>query len=370
MKIGYISPTDPFTDRKAWSGTHYNVCQSLITAGHDVEWIRYSIRSPRVRASAKLLKNIVFDVNLTKEIGRAKVGSITKDLSDYDVIFIPAQSDIVSALKTSTPLVHYSDATVHVMLDYYWHGLSSFQKKIAEKVEQKAIDNTTLNIYSSHWAANSAIMDYHADPDKVIVLPFGANIDDSEIIPADPYKGGTLNVLFSGVDWERKGGQIAVDTVRVLNERGIKSKLTICGIKDLSPQISCLPFINNIGFLDKNDPNQYKKYMSIWQNTNVFILPTRAECSAIVLNEASAYGVPTLTTDTGGLADYVINDVNGNRLPLSAPGEKYADVIETWVDKKMFDSLSNGARQVYASSNSWTAWQQEFNKAIEKIGLK
>lgn len=367
MKIGYISPTDPFTDRKAWSGTHYNVCQSLIAAGHDVHWIKYSVRSPRVRISAKILKHIAFDVNLTKEIGKAKVNSIKENLSDYDLIFIPAQSDIVSAIKTETPIVHYSDATVHVMLDYYWYGLSKFQKKIAENVEQRAISNTALNIYSSHWAANSAINDYHADPGKVVVLPFGANIDDSEIVSAEPYESGTLNVLFSGVDWERKGGQIAVDTVRKLNERGIKSKLTICGIKNLSPKIACLPFINNIGFLDKNDSSQYKKYMSIWQNTNVFILPTRAECSAIVLNEASAYGVPSLTTNTGGLADYVINDVNGKRLPLSAQGSEYADVIESWINEKKFSSLCSGAKKIYNNTNSWTAWQREFNQSINKL---
>lgn len=370
MKIGYISPTNPFTDRKAWSGTHFNVCQSLIAAGHEVQWIQYSVRSFRVRASAKLLKHIVFDLNLTKEIGKAKVKSITANLSDYDLIFVPAQSDIVSAIRTETPIIHYSDATVHVMLDYYWYGLSRLQRKIAENVEQKAINNTALNIYSSYWAANSAINDYHAEPDKVVVLPFGANIDDNEIVPAEPYKRGTLNVLFSGVDWERKGGQIAVDAVRELNKRGIKAELTICGIKELTPEIANLPFIKNAGFLNKNDPDQYKKYMDIWRNTNVFILPTRAECSAIVLNEASAYGVPSLTTDTGGLADYVINDVNGKRLPLSAQGVKYADVIESWINEEKFDSLCSGAKQVYRNSNSWTAWQKEFNQAISKISLK
>lgn len=33
-------------------------------------------------------------------------------------------------------------------------------------------------MYSSEWAANSAIIDYDADESKVNVVPFGANIGE------------------------------------------------------------------------------------------------------------------------------------------------------------------------------------------------
>lgn len=42
-----------------------------------------------------------------------------------------------------------------------------------------------------------------------------------------------LRILFSGVDWERKGGEIAVDTVMQLNAAGIRATLYVAGIKDL-----------------------------------------------------------------------------------------------------------------------------------------
>lgn len=40
MKIGYLSPTNPFEDRRGWSGTYYNICQALMAAGH---WIEVNI---------------------------------------------------------------------------------------------------------------------------------------------------------------------------------------------------------------------------------------------------------------------------------------------------------------------------------------
>ena len=41
MNIGYISPTNPFVDKKRWSGTNYSTREALELAGHTVEWIKY-----------------------------------------------------------------------------------------------------------------------------------------------------------------------------------------------------------------------------------------------------------------------------------------------------------------------------------------
>lgn len=166
---------------------------------------------------------------------------------------------------------------------------------------RQAIDNSAVNLLSSQWTASSVINDYHASKDRVFVLPFGANIDDSKIVQAQVYQSGRLNVLFTGVDWERKGGQIAVDTVKKLRYNGADVHLYICGIRDLAHEVTELDFVENLGFLNKNKPEEYQKYLDVWSNSHLLLLPTRAECSAIVFNEASAYGVPILSTDTGGI---------------------------------------------------------------------
>jgi hypothetical protein len=294
-----------------------------------------------------------------------KIARIKQDLSKYDLIFSPAQPDIVSRIKTDTPIAFYNDGTVPRMINYYWFGHSEKAIKLAKEIEKRASHKADLLLYSSAWSAKSAIEDYNVNPNKVHVLPFGANIDDKIVKVNFPFYGGeTLNLLFSGVDWIRKGGDIAVETVAELNRRGIPAVLTICGARNINEDIKSLPYINYIGFLNKNNSEDYKKYLSIWENTHLFILPTRAECSATVLNEAAAYGVPAITTDTGGLADYVINDINGYRLPLSANGNDYANVIQDWIKENKFESYSQGARKLYEESNSWSAWGKNFNKLL------
>ena len=51
-------------------------------------------------------------------------------------------------------------------------------------------------------------------------------------------------------------------------------------------------------------------------SSDILLLPTQAECAGIVFVEASAYSMPIFTHDTGGISNYVINGINGYRLPL------------------------------------------------------
>lgn len=371
MLIGYVAPTDPFKDKKEWSGTYYGLCEALKMGGYQVEWIPYNNNMMTNKFLAKVYRLFYGKGSFihSRLMSRYHINSIDKDLNKYDLIFVPAQVDIVAGLKTSTPIIYYTDGTIPLMVDYYWFDFSNRAIKEAKLIEERALKNASLNIFSSEWAANSAIKDYGIDSNRVDFLPFGANIDDSLINykVKDYSKKKKLNILFSGVDWVRKGGNIAVDTVKKLNERGINSTLYVCGIRseDFPTELNNVDYVKNIGFLNKNEESDLQKYLDIWENTDIFILPTRAECSAIVLNEANAYGVPILTTETGGLSNYVINGINGQRLSLRANGKDYANVIENWIKNKKLEELSLGARKLYETNNSWKAWGAKFASVIK-----
>jgi glycosyltransferase involved in cell wall biosynthesis len=96
------------------------------------------------------------------------------------------------------------------------------------------LNNCRLAIFASDWAARSAIEKYGINPEKVKVIPYGANIickrtfDDAlklvETRPKRPCK-----LLFIGKIWTRKGGDVAVETAEILNRRGFETELTLVG---------------------------------------------------------------------------------------------------------------------------------------------
>src|SRR5207237_7373029 len=83
------------------------------------------------------------------------------------------------------------------------------------------------------------------------------------------------------------------------------------------------PFIVH-GFLDKRTPEGVKQLSCIMRQAAFLYVPTRQDCSPMVFSEANSFGVPVITTRTGGVPDVVIDGVNGHVLPLEETADGYA----------------------------------------------
>jgi glycosyltransferase involved in cell wall biosynthesis len=307
---------------------------------------------------------------LTSDLARALEKKLERN--PCDLLFFPAGSQLLADLATSLPTVYLSDTTFSLMLEYYpgFSDLLGLSKRQGMETERKAINKATALIYASKWAADSAIEDYCGDRNKVHVIPFGANIDCApsfdEVASIRSKGSDTLKLLFVGVDWGRKGGEIAFQAMRELNERGTNTELTICGC--LPPPHKTHDQIRIVGFLDKNRPAQLEKLKECYLNATLFFVPTRNEAAGIVFCEAGAYGLPVISTDTGGVATYVENGVNGYLLPIDADSTQYASLIqEIWDDKNRYVSLCKKALTKYAQVYNWDVWGKKVAGIINQI---
>lgn len=368
--IGYVSQANPFKDKKAWSGTIYKIREGIENAGYKVIWIPYSTDTFKHKVY-KGLMNLVFGKNVLKDHNKYyyKLCADTIDMnlvSKCDYLFFPGGAQMAAYRKFNKPIIYYTDANFKIMVDYYWYNLPKWIIKQGNETERLGIQNSYINIRSSKWAADSVVNDYNGNPKRNYVLEFGANIDYKDIIQSKPYKNNeTLNILFSGVAWIRKGGDIAVKTVQLLNQKGIKANLFITGISNLPSKYQNLPYIKNFGFFNKNIAEQYQQYIKIISSSHIFLFPTKAECSAIVLCEASAFGLPIFTYDTGGLANYVLNGVNGYRLPLKANETDFANNIITCIKNNELEKLSHGGIKLFNEKLNWNAWSKSFRKIMQ-----
>lgn len=374
LKIGFISWTDP-RDRKSMSGTYYKIYESLSALGYDIVWLQITAtRSYRLLCKlATLFKKITgkgFDVRhsvwgasiLSKTIDREK-------LSLCDVVFAPFASEALYGQRTDKPVISLSDATFGIMVGYYWNNLSKQSIRQGNIVEQRTLDIAQAVIVSSDWAARSVVNDYHQPKEKVHVIEFGANIDDKDIVPHKFSYSSHLDLLFLGVDWQRKGGSIAVDACRWLNDNGIDSTLHIVGIKDLDESVRSLPFVDYIGFLNKNIPEQYSRLVSTIESCHCLLLPTKAECAGIAFCESSANGLPVFSHNTGGVSNYVYDGRNGYLLPLGSTGADFGRKIKQCLDSGELARMSETAKQVYRERLNWNVWGQKVDKIIKAVAI-
>lgn len=372
LKIGFISWTAP-CDRRSMSGTYYKIYESLSALGYDIVWLQIkATRSYHLLCKlATILKKITgkgFDVRhsvwgasiLSKTIDREK-------LSSCDVVFAPFASEALYGRRVDKPVISLSDATFGIMVGYYWKNLSKQSIGQGNKVEQYTLDIANAIVVSSDWAARSVVNDYHQPKEKVHVIEFGANIDDKDIVPHKFSYSGHLDLLFLGVDWQRKGGSIAVDACRWLNDNGIDSTLHVVGIKDLDESVRTLPFVDYIGFLNKNIPEQYSRLVATIESCHCLLLPTKAECAGIAFSESSANGLPVFSHNTGGVSNYVYDGRNGYLLPLGSTGADFGRKIKQCLDSGELARMSETAKQVYRERLNWGVWGQKVDGIIKAV---
>lgn len=369
--VGYVCDSNPFTDKTSWSGLNYKIRESIENAGCKVVWLS-------CRPNGKLAKlcrlwnewvhgrSTMFEH--TRFFFRLRARAIDQTMIEQcDVLFFPRGAQTMKYLKCDIPFIYYSDATFQLLCGYYWEPLTKWQYCIGNSLESYAIKNSCINIRASHWAAKSVICDYGYDMAHTYVLGFGANIEDSDMKPVEPYSGqGRLNILFSGVDWKRKGAEIAIRTVELLNEKGIEARLYLVGMRSIPEPYQNNPFVENVGYLNKSVPQQYDRYVQTVKKCHLFLLPTQAECAGIVFGECSAYGIPIYTYDTGGIGDYVINEQNGYRLSVTAGPVEFAEKIISTLSVDKQQSLHEGCLRAYREKLSWKVWSKGFWYILQK----
>lgn len=374
LKIAFLTSTNP-NDKRAWSGSHYRMFQSFknhfitvdpigpidnlgLKSLGAINKITRFLFNKGYNHNNSILRSFLLSFTINRRINKKR----------YDIIFAPAASTEVAFIKTKVPIIYLSDSSFGQLNGYYDVFSNLFEVSIKESnyIEQKAINKSDYFVYPSKWAADYVIKNYNVNERNISVIPFGANIDyedkvynEKEISDKDP-----VTLLFLGVDWLRKGGDVVFKTFEMLLDNGYDVNLIVCGCvpPDSHPKMKVYSFLN------KNDNEDLATFNSILQKAHLLFLPSKAECFGIVFCEASAYGIPSITTNTGGISNAVYNGINGYCLDInSRPNDYYVKIVELIEDKDKYKALSDSSRELYLTKLNWANWANEVTDVITKI---
>ncbi|MBW8521827.1 glycosyltransferase family 4 protein [Chryseobacterium chendengshani] len=374
MKIGFYSVV-PLDDKKNWSGTMFKMYEQLLIQGHEVVWI------PRVRFTdieKKTFKfiektfNKIFNRGYNRHlfIYKAKIAArrLEKNLKDFkiDVLFNPTHVNDFAYLKTDIPVVYLNDANVAQLLNYYhyYSGFGILSKLETKYLEKKTLKKSSFAVFSSDWASNFAVDFYGIEKEKVKTIKFGANIMVPEKINFNK-NTSEFTFLFLAVDWVRKRGTLAFESLKILREKGLPVKMLIVGC---DPEIN-EDWVTIIPFLNKNNPDEFKEIQQHLLNSHFLFVPTKADCTPIAFCEAAGYGLPVISTNTGGISAHVIHGYNGILLSPNAVAQDYADEMEKLMNApEKVKEYSENARKLYDQELNWENWGNEFSKILKKLG--
>lgn len=372
LKLGFLSSHNYFS-KHAFSGTLLSMYKSL--KYQDLELI--NLGWPQKQSSLnRILRKLRFKGNSALKIESADFENISKQFNKLikkqlkqrtcDYIFAPVASLELSTVETEIPIIYASDATFKLLNGAYKLNLSEQERIIRNQLEQSAIDRASKVVYSSDWAAQSAIQDYDAKPEKISVIDYGANLEDipnqNEIFSRCTNE--ICKLLFIGRDWERKGGEIAYRTLLALLDQGMDAQLCIIGCTP--PKHIQHPNLQIIPYLNKDLPKHQAQLRKIFLKANFFLFPTRADCSPIVVCEANAFGIPVIGSAVGGMPSLIKTGKNGYILDASASEKKYATIISEVFDNRLaYRKLIASSREEYEQRLNWNKWGKRMAEIMD-----
>lgn len=369
MKIAVVVVNpDPFV--RVWSGTPAHLVLAL-SERSDVEVVATPAPAPAAYRILNALSGVTGRLGhrVNWEVEPTALKMFTERCRRQ---WRQSQPDVVIAMgwmpsgltSADPPVVFWGDTSIAQRIDRapHWANLSRRTARRAEAVEERALAQVDAVIMPSAWAIREFERRYALDMTKFHRIPFGSNITDPGRMSRQ-LRLPRVRVLSIGVEWYRKGLDVAVEAVGELRSSRLNATLDVVGA---TPPESTWQrdYVAYHGFLDKSRDADLAKLVDLYHQADVFLLPTRSDPSPMVLGEAGAYSLPIVAAKVDGVPERVAD--GGVLLPFGSSPLDYATAIERLLSSD-YSAYSQGSRLDYESRSDWRASADQLVATCEVV---
>jgi glycosyltransferase involved in cell wall biosynthesis len=372
-KLAFVSLWDS-ADPQVESGYGYSIRRQLQKQFEVVDLFPLALPGERfwlpLRATYRLVGRYYHPMRepaILKALAR-RIESALRDVRP-DAVLAPSSIPL-TFLETRLPVVYVTDQLFCDFVATYIRRPAARFTRLGDAQEARALGIATRASYPSAWAAASAIRNYGAEPAKLAVMPWGANlpreIAEEDVVAAIAARRlDSCHLVFLGVDWRRKGGAALVATVDELNRTGLPTRATIigCDPQGLPPDLFTVH-----PHLDKRRPDEFARFESIMLSASFLFLPSRAEAFGQVFCEAAAFGLPAIGSTVGGIPDIVREGETGFLRPPDAAVQEFAAPIrETLAAPARYLEMARAARREHRERLNWDRFGDRLNDMVRAL---
>lgn len=389
MKITYVSRYD-ISNTESWSqgriganSNGYYKAQALKNQFPLFEYISpLENKSPLTskllfKAKKYLYKNLskkVYHAWTEPSVNKSYAHQITQKLSSDSSIVVCPEMNPVAYLECEQPIVLWTTNLYTELIDFYseYFNLCRATTQNLKTIDKLALNKCRLAVFPSDWAAETAITTYQVDQSKIRVVPYGANTESDKTVEdiKDLVEARPLNkckLLFLGLDWFRKGGDVALEVASELQKSGLDVELTIVGCQPTTNE-NLPDFINSLGFINRFTKEGFEKINDLIAQSHFLVVPSRAETYGNVFCEASSFGVPSVSTDVGGIPTIIKDDLNGKTFSKDADIAEYCTyILNTFSNYSRYKELALSSFNQYQTRLNWSVAGQSMKKLLMEL---
>lgn len=241
------------------------------------------------------------------------------------------------------------DKRAHGSFHQYWlHLFEYFQEKLLE--------NARIAIVSSNMASHLFDLRYPNFSGRKLLIPLMyEDLGDSDLNIQD-----REYVTFVGPPVSAKNPEKFLEVVRFSNENNLDLRFLLISrskVKDAKY------------FREKNLQVFYKdrisdeEYGELIKRSIAVITPYRRETQSSVILVSYMYGTPVVSSNVGGLPEFVSHKKTGYLLDVNAEAEEWIEGIS--YIRKNFPTLSRNCRKYFVENFSGKNWQKYIDDILK-----
>lgn len=214
---------------------------------------------------------------------------------------------------------------------------------------KRLIFNLAMSVLSAYWVS-PCLGDkerYPKAPKRMVYFPFAMSPNVSG--HREYFKGDEIHLLSVAKYFRTKNPLLVLETFLKLCERHDNLRLTICGsgdeqgdyfkkmndLKDISTYGNRLNLLINQPFSVVKD---------LYENHDIFVLPSKHDPASITNLEAMSFGLPVLCSNLNGTAHYTIHGESGYVFKVKEQGNLEGYLNEMIDNKLVIEKM--GSRSI------------------------
>ncbi len=379
MRLLFLCEGDAEHPHGSFSGISHSILNHLRAAGH---WARtadvdlYGLR--RWLAAAATFTPISRRWSVRYHLGavpfrlrsRLAARALRRAGADSCDAILQIGATFASYPATRRPVFLYCDSNIRMAE----RGAESGQSQAAwlEPGELEAVVRREAGVYRnaagifaiSERLRRSFVEDFGLPSERVHTVYAGPNFP-APVPPVAPRPADRPpTVLFVGVRFERKGGDLLLRAFTRLRERVPGARLRIIGPRALEIRqdgVECL------GFLRKDEPSEWARLVEAYREADVFCLPTRYEPFGIVFVEAMAFGLPCVGPAAWAIPEMVVDGETGFLVPPEDPDALADRLVRLLEDPELARRMGAAGRTRAERYFTWPAVIRRMTDVMEGL---
>lgn len=248
---------------------------------------------------------------------------------------------------------------------YVWwlHEPEMFYQSVDKKILAE-VRTDNLKIYAVGSVARDAFLNV-CPQGKVTELLYGIP-DVAEHQSKNADKDSIMEIITVGNVQEYKGQDILIDAIKQLPEEAKKKiHVSIIGGNNSAYYHSVVTSAEELeNIIDFIPPINRDKIYKYYKNADLYICSSRQDCMPVVVAESMMYSIPSIVSDTTGIASYVRQCKGGLLFQSSNVQELSKKILWCLNNREQLYSMGKAARTQYENNFSLSSFKQNILKIV------